>query len=187
MWTDQQCIRAVLAGQSEAYADLVKRYQGWVLGVCRKLTGDETAAEDLAQDTFLRAYRALATYREESSFSTWLYQIAVRQCLDWRRRQQREAVRQSAWQQEAVINGGHGYVWTDATPEATVVAREGRAEVRRLARSLREPYRTVVDLFYFQQRSCEDIAAATGATVKTVESQLYRARRLLRQQGGVGP
>lgn len=187
--SDQECIRAVLAGQHEAYADLVSRYQGLVYSVCCKMTGDAAAAEDVAQETFIKAFRALAAYRHEAAFSTWLYQIAVRQCLDWRRRQQRETAREQAWQQQwdrdRLVHGGLGHDASVATPERVVLAREGREEVRRRVDSLREPYRTVIQLYYFQEQSYEAIARRTGVSPKTVESQLYRARRLLREQGGI--
>lgn len=187
--SDQECVRAVLAGQHDAYAGLVSRYQGLVYSVCCKMTGDPAAAEDVAQETFIKAFRALATYRHEAAFSTWLYQIAVRQCLDWRRRQQRESAREQLWQQQWDRSAvGHGTITDDgstATPEGVVLAREGREEVRRQVAKLREPYRTVVDLYYFQEQSYEAIARRTGVSPKTVESQLYRARRLLREQGGI--
>ena len=124
--SDQECIEAVLAGQRDAFADLVTRYQGLVFSVCRKLTGDATAAEDVAQETFLKAYRALAAYRQEAAFSTWLYQIAVRQCLDWRRRQQRETARTQAWQLAWELDAATTRASGAADAAGAVLAREGR-------------------------------------------------------------
>ncbi|MCL6633532.1 MAG: sigma-70 family RNA polymerase sigma factor [Alicyclobacillus herbarius] len=70
------------------------------------------------------------------------------------------------------------------TLERTLVEKERSQELVRLVDGLREPYRTVTKMYYFDEHSCQEIAAKTGMSVKTVESQLYRARRMMREKGG---
>lgn len=149
-----------------------------VFRVCLKFSGDRSTAEDLAQDALLRAYSAIGDFREDAAFSTWLYQIVLRRCLDWRRQQARLAAR--------VIPGEIDANWpaADLTPEDVLQRRETEREVRAWVEQLRDPYRSMVELFYYEHLTYDEISAHTGIPVKTVESQLYRARRKLRQIGG---
>lgn len=125
----------------------------------------------------MKAYSALPAFREDSSFSTWLYQIAVRKCLDWKRAQQREQTRRSPG--EVTEND-----WvTHETPEQIVLAEERSSKLHKIVDELGEPYRTSVRMYYFEQRSYQEIAERRGITAKTVESQLYRARAMMRKKG----
>ncbi len=172
-----QWVRAVKAGHPEAYKFLVQRYQNMVYHVCLKIAADDVAAKDLSQDIFMKAYSALPAFREDSSFSTWLYQIAVRKCLDWKRAQQREQARRSPG--EVTEND-----WvTHETPEQIVLTEERSHRLRRIVDELAEPYRSAVQMYYFEQCSYQEIAKRRGITAKTVESQLYRARAMMRKKG----
>lgn len=175
---EQQCVRAAVAGNCDAFGELVATYQSMVYRVCLKMTGNRNAAEDLAQEVFLKAYDALSAFRLDSSFSTWLYQITVRKCLDWRRSVSRERQKVSP----VVVEDGEWMAMD--TPEQSVVDEEQKSELLSLVDGLREPYRTVTKLYYFDERSCQEIAKQTGTSVKTIESQLYRARRIMRERGG---
>ncbi|RED33722.1 RNA polymerase RpoE-like sigma-24 subunit [Paenibacillus sp. VMFN-D1] len=172
-----QWIRAVKAGHPEAYKFLVQRYQSMVYHVCLKMTADSVSAKDLSQDIFLKAYSALPAFREESSFSTWLYQIAVRKCLDWKRAHQREQARRTMGE----VNEND---WVTAeTPEKIVLSEETNSRIRQIVDELQEPYKSAVQMYYFEQCSYQEIAKRRGITAKTVESQLYRARQMMRQKG----
>ena len=141
------------------------------------MTADDVSAKDLSQDIFLKAYSALPAFREESSFSTWLYQIAMRKCLDWKRATQREQARRTLGE----VNESD---WVSAeTPEQIVLSAETNSHVRAMVEQLQEPYRSAVQLYYFEQFSYQEIAKRQGITAKTVESQLYRARQMMRQKG----
>ncbi|NQX70683.1 sigma-70 family RNA polymerase sigma factor [Paenibacillus alba] len=174
---DLEYIRAVIAGHRESYAELVLRYQGMVYRVCLKMTDDRFSAEDLAQEVFIQAYRALPSYREQSSFSTWLYQITVRKCLDWRRSRARDRLHRS----DANLTEQDTVTWQ--TPEHELLDKERNEKLHRMIEELQEPYQTVVRLYYLQYCSYQDIANRTQLPIKTVESQLYRARRIMRERG----
>lgn len=174
---ERVCIQAVKNGEKEAYGELVLKYQDMVYRVCLKITGDQVAAEDLAQDIFIKAYDALPSFRLDASFSTWLYQITVRKCLDWKRTYARERQRVvTEVQIDTAVSG-------EETPLQNVIRRERVSELKRVVEELSEPYRTVTKLFYFDHYSYQEIATQIGSSVKTVESQLYRARRILREKG----
>ena len=173
------CIHDVLAGRSERFAPLVQTYQAMVYRVCLRFTRNPSAAEDLAQDVFIKAFDSIHSFREDSSFSTWLYQVTLRKCLDWRREQMRE------WQWRGNVDSAAMQMQDGETPEEQLVNKETRHEVRQWVDQLRDPYRQVVILFYFDHCSYDEISQKTGIPVKTVESQLYRAKRQLRNLGGV--
>lgn len=87
--TDEELIKETLDGNREAYRELVIRYQQLIFAVIFKITGNYQDAEDIAQETFIKAYRALDGYRGEAKFSTWLVRLATNKSLDYRRKQQR--------------------------------------------------------------------------------------------------
>ena len=140
-------------------------------------------AEDLAQEAFLRAYRGLDGFKGDARFSTWLYRITWNLCADWLRRKRKS---------------GHASLSTDDASgvpdsrvglEEQVLEAEERREVRRALDHLDEKYRGVLILLYYQKLTYEQIAAILDVPVKTVETRLYRARKLLKerlQRAGVG-
>lgn len=177
---ERNFIEQSLAGSLDAFSELVRMNQHMVYRVCLEFTKQQQAAEDLTQDTFVRAYESLETFRFESTFATWLYRIAARQCLNWRRRSMGELAKATSLTSEQF----------DALPalvsvENLVVAKSQDEALHRLIVELRQPYREVVEMFYFEGRNYEDIACRLGISIKTVESRLYRARSILRAQGGV--
>ncbi|WP_379132881.1 RNA polymerase sigma factor [Paenibacillus sp. sgz500958] len=169
---------AVLSGQHQAFGHLVNRYQGMVYRVCVKITGEAESAKDMAQEVFIKAYKALPSFRGQSSFSTWLYRIAYRTCLDWKRANDRE------WKHRSSAEYTENDYVTSQTPEHAAIHKEASLELDENLNSLAEPYRSVVQLYYFHQHSYQEIARQKGVSVKTVESQLYRARQMMRKQQG---
>lgn len=172
-----QWITAVGRGDEAQFAEFVRKYQGMVFAVCLKVTGQSNAAEDVAQEVFIKAFRALPSFRGDARFSTWLYQIAVRTCLDWKRAYQTE------WRHHADTTVEDCQVVDTHTPEQMVVEREERVLLARLVSELQEPYRSITRWYYFEQLSYQDIANQTGLPLKTIESRLYRARRMMRERG----
>nr|WP_281349871.1 RNA polymerase sigma factor [Paenibacillus tengchongensis] len=168
---------AVLEGQRQAFGHLVNRYQGMVYRVCFKITGEAESAKDMAQEVFIKAYKALPSFRGQSSFSTWLYRIAYRTCLDWKRANDRE------WQHRTAADYTENDYISSQTPEQEALRKEATQELDRNLNNLAEPYRSVVQLYYFQRHSYQEIAEQKGVSVKTVESQLYRARQMMRKLG----
>jgi RNA polymerase sigma factor (sigma-70 family) len=170
-------VRAAAAGDHEAYGALVATYQSKVYRLCLKMTHDPVAAEDLAQDVFVKVFGALPSFRYDCQFSTWLFQVAVRHCLDWRRSVDRER-RYLATADMAEVSAPH-----EETPEQALLKTERTAQLLLLVQDLREPYRAVTRLFYLEGCTYQDIAARMGTSRKTVESQIYRARQMMRQRG----
>ena len=185
---DLDVVRAVLAGDREAFRVLVDREAPAVVRACYRVLGDMHEAEDVAQETFVTAYRSLATWRGEGPFGAWLARIAVR--LAVRQAGRRKAV---AWARSAVA------LDTDALsaipagarmqPEQAALRAERAGATRRALAGLDEPYREVVALRFFGERSLAEIATVTGRPLGTVKTHLRRGLIRLREtleSGGVG-
>ncbi|SFS75665.1 RNA polymerase sigma factor [Marininema halotolerans] len=172
-------IREILAGEHELYRILVDRYRPRVYSVALKMAGNSVDAEDLAQEAFIRAYRSLPNYRFESSFSTWLYRITVNLGLDRKRKTQVQPLPPES----ALIQNLPTVV---GLPETSLLASEESEQVRTWVRELPDKYQSVVTRYYLKQHSCDQIATDLGIAKKTVETRLYRARKLLQSIGKRG-
>ncbi|OFW77417.1 MAG: hypothetical protein A2201_11965 [Alicyclobacillus sp. RIFOXYA1_FULL_53_8] len=174
---DDVLIAAVRAGSTQAYEQLVRTYEARVYATCLKACKSPQEAEDLTQEVFLSAYRGLQGFRGDAQFSTWIYQITVRKCLDWRRKREREVYTAALDHVELFLPTG------DKTPEEAYVEREQTAVLHGLLYRLPEPYRSTVEQYYVHRLSYQQISEKVGVSVKTVESRLYRARQMLKEKG----
>jgi RNA polymerase sigma factor (sigma-70 family) len=181
--TDEQIIARVRNGETRLFEELVRRHQDVVYGAALRFLRRPQDAEDVAQDVFLRAYRGLDRFKGESRVSTWLYRITYNLCVDRQRSRTRRG-RGAAPLEEA---GETADARVDV--ERDLLDGEERELVRRAVDGLDERYRTVVLLLYFERLSYAEIASVLGVPVKTVETRLYRARKLVRrrlEEGGGG-
>jgi RNA polymerase sigma-70 factor, ECF subfamily len=181
---DRTIVDAVLAGDRDAYRVLVDREGPSIVSACARILGDRSEAEDVAQEAFVIAYRSLGSWRADGAFGAWLSRIAVRLAI--RRSQSRKQV---TWLDplaaEADQPGQDRYRTIGATdavdPAATVLRTERDAVVRSAVASLDEPYREVVALRFFAERSLQEIADATGRPLGTVKTHLHRGLARLRR------
>ena len=160
------------------FGELVQRHQDPVFGMALRFVGGRADAEDIAQEAFLRAYKGLDAFKGEAMFSTWLYRITFNLCADWLRRNRRAGRRAVAVEEAAEIADGR------VNLEHGMLESERRDEIRNAIDGLDERYRNVIVLLYYQRLSYEQIAAVLGVPVKTVETRLYRARKLIRKSLG---
>jgi len=183
--TDEQIIGRVRGGETRLFGELVRRYQDPVFGMTLRFLGGRGDAEDAAQEAFLRAYRGLHSFKGDAKFSTWLYRITYNLCTDWLRRNRR------ANRRAAIVEEAGEVADRRVNLEEGILESETRDNVRRAIDGLDERYRGVVVLLYYQKMSYEQIGAILDLPLKTVETRLYRARKLLReslesvQKGGV--
>lgn len=156
-------------GDREALGVLVERHQQRVLALARRFLGNDTLAEDVAQDAFLRVWRSAATYTPTAQFATWLYRIVANLCWDLRRRARLRLQEDFA---------GRGPPVTDASP---LEHSETIARVQAAVLELPDRQRLALLLHRYEGLSQREIAAITGWSVSAVESCLVRAYEKLRQ------
>jgi RNA polymerase sigma-70 factor (ECF subfamily) len=170
---DTALVRRTLAGDQDAFAQLVERYKEPVYHVAYRMLGNAAEAEDVAQETFVRAYTQLGTYKTEHRFSTWLLSIASHLAIDQLRRRRflalpLEDVPFLDWLADS-----------DTSPEQAAIEGEQHDEMQQLIAKLPAKYRAVVILRYWQDLSYEEIATTLNLTPALVKARLHRARELL--------
>ncbi len=181
---EQACVQAVLAGDRNAYQQLIEAHQSRVFHLALRLLGNEREAEDAAQDAFLQAYTKLASYNPEWRFKTWVMTITNNLCIDKLRRRKLEPTTFSDYAQPTDSNGEEReleFVSSELPPDAAAAQNEQRRAVGRLLQQLPAEDRSMVVMFYWDDLSYEDIARTMQTTVSAVKSRLFRARRTLSQ------
>jgi len=176
--SDEELVEACQAGEASAFDVLVARWEDRIRGAAYRFLGSEDEARDVAQETFLKAYKSLASFKREARFSSWLYQIATNLCRDrLRRRKTRPQV-----SLEALEETGPVIVETRPGADERLVASDLARAVRRAIHALPEEQREVVILKEYQELTFLEIAQALDLPVSTVKTRLYRGLAQLRQR-----
>ena len=170
---EREWIESLRTGDESGFRVLVEYYQDRVYAMACRFCGCGHEAKDLAQDIFIRIYEHISGFQGRSSLDTWIYRIALNQCLSWRRARKRRAV----LGRDGPVDGTAG----QPLPEEQIAAAEETRHLHATLRSLPERYMSVIELYYFQELSYQQIADLTGAPVRTVETRLYRARQRLKE------
>jgi RNA polymerase sigma-70 factor (ECF subfamily) len=183
---DGAVVQAVIDGDTEAFRTLVERHKRRLYAVILKLVGDEDLTEELSQETFVKAFRAISDFRRDSSFGTWLVQIGIHTTRDRLRQAKRQRDRGIISIDALRDTHGHSLELVDesraADPGAEVEAREERALMRRALDELPDEYREVLVLKHFEGWRYQQIADLTGDSIGTLKVRAYRARQLLRER-----
>lgn len=178
--SDGAIVERTLREDRNAYGDLVRRYQSAVLGQTLAVTGRLDEAENLVQDAFMKAYRALPGLKQPRSFAAWLFGITRNVCVDWLRRRQREEARPV---ESAPLDPSEMDAADPGEPSPAQVAerREVHRQVLAAVASLPTEYAVAVTLKHQAGMTCQEIAEALGAPVGTITSRLARAHEILRE------
>jgi RNA polymerase sigma-70 factor (ECF subfamily) len=177
--TDQQLVRRVQAGDKTAFNLLVLKYQHRVLKLVGRFVNDAAEAEDVAQEAFLKAYRALASFRGDSAFYTWLYRIAINTAKNALVSQRRRPVDFDLDLQDPEQYDRQAKLKDVDTPEGVLLTQEIREVVEKAMEQLPEDLRTAIVLRELEGLSYEEIAEAMDCPVGTVRSRIFRAREAI--------
>jgi RNA polymerase sigma-70 factor (ECF subfamily) len=177
--SDLELVRRAQRGERGAFDLLVLRYQHKVIKLVARLLRDPTEAEDVSQEAFVKAYRALGSFRGDSAFYTWLYRIAVNTARNAMASRQRRPLDYEAELSEGEQSTVESRLRHTDTPEATVLSEEIRETVNRAVAALPEDLRTAIILREVEGLSYEEIAAAMDCPVGTVRSRIFRAREAI--------
>ncbi|MBS7779597.1 RNA polymerase sigma factor RpoE [Acidovorax sp. CCYZU-2555] len=181
--SDLQLVERTNAGDQRAFELLVIKYQRRIERLIARMVRDTDQVQDIAQETFIRAYRALHQFRGEAQFYTWLYRIAVntakKALLDMKRNPvvSESALRSQSDEDETSYLGQE--LTTDETPETVLAAQEIAQAVNDAMQALPEELRQAVTLREIEGLSYEEISAAMGCPIGTVRSRIFRAREAI--------
>lgn len=183
-----------MIGREEQLSALIDSYQHLVFSICYRMTTDYFASEDLTQETFLSAYNHLSTFDGKNE-KAWVCRIATNKCLDYLQSAGRRMIPVAdvgvegarAPDKEAGEKGsGVGKLSgddaiTQQTPESILLEKEVRKTLLERCLSLKPPYDEIAKSYYYDELSAEEIAREKGMKKKTVQTQVYRARSMLRR------
>ena len=168
---ETELIQSAQQGNADAFGRLVVRYQQAVFNIAYRMTGSRQEAEDVAQETFIKAYRALNRFDLTRPFAPWLYRITTNTALNWIKRRRPE------------VNMDEETTRSETTPsiEAQAIAAETSDRLRAAIAKLSPNYRAAIELRHFQGLSYKEMSEALNAPLSDVKSWLFRARRRLRE------
>jgi len=175
--TDRELITRVLKGEQQVYAELVKRYQDFVFTLALRYAPAREDAEEIAQDVFVKAYRALPDFRGDSKFSTWLYAIVNSTSLSFLRKKKLDT--RSLDEEKVLLKAEKDHTTSAAAP---VEQKSRAAMVNTAIRMLSPSDATLITLFYKMEQSLEEIAAVMGMEPNTAKVKLHRARSRLKEK-----
>ena len=179
---DLTLVQRVQQGDRRAFDQLVLRYQHKVLKLVMRYMRNHAEAEDIAQEAFLKAYRAIHSFRGDSAFYTWIYRIAINTAKNALVAAKRRPLDYDLDLQDPEQNERNGRLRDEATPESLLLTDEIRQTVDAAIGALPEDLRRAVVLREYEGLSYEEIAAVMGCPVGTVRSRIFRAREAIDRQ-----
>ena len=172
-------VRKVLQGDVNAFEKLVTEYEKAVYAIAQRMTGNPEDAADMTQETFIKAYNSLGSFRGDSKFSVWLYRIANNVCLDFLRSRSRKPTVSLSVEDDEGDETQLDVADESQSPELLLERGLTRDAVRRGLDTLPPDYKQILLLREIQGLSYEEIASALGIDLGTVKSRIFRARKKL--------
>lgn len=179
---DHALIESFKAGSSEAIEKLVERYEKRLFSFGLRMCGHQQDAEDIAQETFLSAFRNLDRFRQETPLKNWLFKIAARVCFRKRRKKKGEPEREISIESLKEDNGDYVIPDISETPDESVIRNELKTVIDGAVRELPSKYRMVFNLRDIEGFSTEETAGIVGISEQLVKTRLHRARLFLRNK-----
>ncbi len=181
---DAELVQRVQAGDKQAFNLLVSKYQRRVIRLLSRLIRDPAEIEDVTQEAFIKAYRALPNFRGDSAFYTWLYRIAVNTAKNYLAAQGRRPRTVSEFQggEDGESFEAMDVVEDNNTPESAMLTRQVAETVNRAIEALPADLRTAITLREIEGLTYEEIAQAMSCPIGTVRSRIFRAREAISEQ-----
>jgi RNA polymerase sigma-70 factor (ECF subfamily) len=175
-----QLIERALEGDQKAYSDIVSRFREQIYHFIFRMVKDKAQAEDLTQETFIKAFRALASFNSNYAFSTWLYKIAANNCIDYFRKK-----KLATTSIDTPIKAKDGELQRDFPdqdqgPESELISKEQTNQIQTAIDSLPPKYKEAILLRHSQDKSYEEISEELDIPLGTVKVRIFRAREMLK-------
>ncbi|MCX5793234.1 MAG: sigma-70 family RNA polymerase sigma factor [Elusimicrobia bacterium] len=175
MDNEESLIKRIAAGEKEFFGELVLKHQDFIFNVVKNYVRFEEEARDITQDVFLKAYENIEKFRGDSKFSSWLYRIAYNLSINWSERVKGR---------ETQLDDG----FAETIPEEASAADEEfdrqlvLSRIKEIIEEIPVKYKVVIKLYYFEEKSYQEIADSLGIPINTVKIQLLRAKELVRKK-----
>lgn len=187
MASDQELVKRTIQGDGQAFDELVVNYQNKVYALAYRYMGNEDDAYDVSQETFIKAYRSLRSFKGEASFGTWIYRITTNVCLDEIRRKKRCVVPLSLDEPLATLDGDEverEIPDTSLSADRIYEQKEFSQYIQRLLDEMKPEHKTAIVLRDVMELSYEEIASVLNCSIGTVKSRINRARGILQKKLG---
>jgi len=175
VWNDDEWIQRFIVGDTQAFEAIIDQYKAYVFAIVLRFVKDPEDVQDIAQDVFLQIYRSLSDYQPDH-LKAWIGKISANKAIDWKRRQAKYEFEDG---QIDLANLADNRL---ASPDQVLIQQEREFNIRSLYSTLPTQYSRTVIKYHFEGKSYQQIAREEGISVKTVESRLYRARKLMRDR-----
>ena len=179
---DQALVERVQNGDKHAFDLLVRKYQHKLISVISRYVNDWSECQDVAQEAFVRAYRAIGSFRGDAQFYTWIYRIAINTAKNWLVSQGRRPPTEDVAVEDAVQFDGATRLHESATPERELMREEIERTVFATVEALPEELKIAITLREVDGLSYEEIAEAMNCPIGTVRSRIFRAREAIDEQ-----
>lgn len=180
--SSSELIKRAIEGDETAYKQLMENYRGAIYNLLYKMVHNREETEDLVQEAFMKAFNALPTFNEEYAFSTWLYKIAINNCIDHMRKKRLKTYSINKPVQSK--DGELGREFPDATtsPDKELLSDERSKIIASAIDELPENYKMAIILRHTEEKSYEEIAALLNIPLGTVKARIFRAREMLKKK-----
>lgn len=172
---DLECIEKVVAGDLSAFTYVVEKYKGMVYAVTLKVLGDTADAEDVAQESFIKAYQCIADFKKTAKFSTWLYTITYRSALYHKRKNKIDT-------RHIALSDKESFRSLDNSQVEELKVEEQQKFIKTAIDSLPSVEGLLVTLFYIDENTIEEISSITDLTATNIKVKLFRARKKLKKK-----
>lgn len=180
--TDNELIALCKRGDRDAFNKIMEKHQNTMFGMAYNLLSDYHDAEDAVQDTFIKAYRSISSFKGQSAFTTWLYVICKNSCNDILRRRQKHSAVMSIDADESENSPIRELKSEELSPEEHMELSETQTAVKEAIDALKQEYKEVLILSDMREMSYDEISAILKIPTGTVKSRLNRARTALRKK-----
>ena len=179
MNSEETLIKRAVAGDEDSFNQIIELYKNYVFAIILNFIKDYGEVENVAQEVFLQIYISLPTY-DNDNFKGWISRITSNKSIDWIRRKKSKFKEETLELTEILVDKSE--VNLIETPEIILIKKENSEELISVLNSIPDIYKRVLDQFYFQEMTYEQIAKEEDVTVKTVASRLYRGKNILKEK-----
>ena len=180
--SNSELIERAIQGDEAAYKELLENYRGAIFNLLYKMVRNKEETEDLVQEAFIKAFRALPSFNEEYAFSTWLYKIAINNCIDHMRKKRLKTYSMDKPVQSKDGELDREFPDTSMSPDKQVLHEERTNIIETAIDELPENYKVAIILRHSEEKAYEEIAEILNIPLGTVKARIFRAREMLKKK-----